>query len=213
MLSKAIEIATRAHYKQVDKAGVEYIQHPLRVMEAMGDDVLAKICAVLHDTVEDTLITLDDLRVEGFSEEIIAALDCLTKREGETYETFIDRIKLNPLARKVKLADLEDNMDLSRLNNPTAEDYKNYEKYNKAKKRIESYQPMVGTTYYSVKSGALLKIENYLIYCLNNFAKWEHNQQLFSWFYDDPVEMKIITETEALEIIEQVKQNNNKFII
>lgn len=95
-----------------------------------------RICAVLHDVIEDTNITLDYLKNEGFSEDILSALDVLTRRENETYDEFIDRILRNKIACYVKLADLSDNMDLTRIANPTKKDYKRIEKYRKAADRI-----------------------------------------------------------------------------
>lgn len=113
-LEQAISIAVEAHRGSVDKSGVPYILHPLRLMSRMTTDA-ERMIAVLHDVVEDTNWTLDALRAEGFSEDILSALDCLTRREGETYEAFIARASANPLARRVKIADLEDNMDIRRL--------------------------------------------------------------------------------------------------
>lgn len=113
-LETAISIAVQSHQGQLDKSGQPYILHPLRVMFRCEGD-LARTVAVLHDVVEDTPTTLEDLRNAGFSEEVLAALDCVTKRQGESYEAFVERAAANPIARKVKLADLEDNMDLRRL--------------------------------------------------------------------------------------------------
>lgn len=114
VLQRAIEIAVEAHRDQVDKAGAPYVLHPLRLMlRVSGND--AMIAAVLHDVVEDTDWTIDRLRREGFSETVLAAIDCLTRRDGETYEEFIERAAVNPVARRVKLADLEDNMDIRRI--------------------------------------------------------------------------------------------------
>lgn len=135
MLNKAIEIANRAHGGQVDKAGQPYILHPLRVMLSMENE-LEMICAVLHDVVEDSDITFSDLRREGFSEEVIQVLNCLTKREGETYDDFIERVLVNKTARRVKLADLRDNMDLSRIKSPTEKDMERMKKYQNAADRI-----------------------------------------------------------------------------
>src|SRR5688572_11029433 len=109
-LEKAISIAVEAHRGQLDKSGAPYILHPLSVM-ARVDGETEKIVAVLHDVVEDTSWTPDALRREGFSDEVLQALDGVTKREGETYEDFVKRAGSNPVARRVKLADLEDNMD------------------------------------------------------------------------------------------------------
>jgi (p)ppGpp synthase/HD superfamily hydrolase len=113
-LETAIAIAVEAHRGQLDKCGQPYILHPLRVMFRCETDV-ERTVAVLHDVVEDTPVTADELRRRGFGEEVLAALDCVTKREGEGYEAFVERAAANPIARKVKLADLEDNMDLRRL--------------------------------------------------------------------------------------------------
>ena len=143
MLNKAIEIAAKAHAGQVDKGGNPYILHPLRVMQNFCDDgdESAQICAVLHDVVEDTSVTLDDLRDEGFSEEIITALDCLTKRQGESYDDFISRVLTNELACKVKRGDLADNMNLTRIPNPTAKDEERIKKYRKAADRLDEALP------------------------------------------------------------------------
>lgn len=116
MLKKAINIAYFAHEHQVDKGGAPYILHPLRVM-ACCDTTQSKIVAVLHDVIEDTNITLENLKQEGFSEEILTALTCITKKEGEEYQNFINRVSKNRLATKVKIQDLLDNLDETRLNN------------------------------------------------------------------------------------------------
>ena len=130
-LESAIAIATRAHQGQLDKAGAPYILHPLRVMQHM-DSEEAKMVAVLHDVVEDTSVTLEELRAINFSETVVDAVDSLTRRAEESYEAFIERVKLNSLARKVKLADLEDNMDLQRLQHITDRDKQRWHRYAKA---------------------------------------------------------------------------------
>ena len=113
-LERAIEIATKAHSGQLDKAGNNYITHPLRVMAA-GKNTEEKIVGVLHDVVEDTEWTFEMLAAEGFSTEIIEALRCVTKlSENEPYDKFIARVKTNPLAVAVKINDLTDNMDVRR---------------------------------------------------------------------------------------------------
>jgi len=138
MLNRAIEIVAKAHAGQVDKGGKPYIFHPLRVMMnfCAEKDEATQICAILHDVVEDTNLTLDDLRAEGFSDEVIAALDCLTKRDGESYDDFINRILKNEIACKVKNGDLADNMDLTRIPNPTENDKARIKKYSEAADRI-----------------------------------------------------------------------------
>ena len=131
-LERAIEIAREAHAGQVDKAGKDYINHPLRVME-MGKDENEKIVGVLHDVVEDSDWTFEMLEAEGFSTEIIDALRCVTKlSEDEDYDHFLNRIKGNRLALKVKLCDLVDNLDASRIKEPTDSDIKRSKKYARA---------------------------------------------------------------------------------
>ena len=138
MLNKAIEIAARAHSGQVDKGGNPYILHPLRILVNFceAESEATKICAVLHDVVEDTDITLDGLRAEGFSEEILTALDCLTKKKDENYDDFISRVLANEIACKVKNGDLADNMDLTRIPNPTEKDMERTKKYRETADRI-----------------------------------------------------------------------------
>ena len=143
-LQRAIEIATEAHKGQFDKAGNDYIGHPLRVME-MGKTEEEKIVGVLHDVVEDTSWTFEALAAEGFSKEVIDALRCVTKTsENENYDAFIDRVKKNPLATAVKINDLTDNMDIRRLPYLSDKDVKRLKKYLKAYKRL------IGEPVYSV---------------------------------------------------------------
>jgi (p)ppGpp synthase/HD superfamily hydrolase len=130
-LTKAILIATGKHDGQYDKGGNPYILHPLRLMLKAENDT-DRIVAVLHDVIEDTDYTIRDLLADGFEQEIIDALDCLTKRKGETYDEFIQRIKPNALAKAVKLLDLKDNMDITRIENPDQKDYDRLKKYEKA---------------------------------------------------------------------------------
>ena len=129
-LERAIEIAARAHAGQVDKAGSPYILHPLRVMLSVGRPE-ERITAVLHDVVEDAEVTLEDLRREGFSAEVLGALEALTKHPGEERLSAAARAVKNPIARNVKMADVRDNMDLSRIANPTPKDHERIEEYRK----------------------------------------------------------------------------------
>jgi (p)ppGpp synthase/HD superfamily hydrolase len=112
-LETAIRIAVTAHAGQLDKGGSPYITHPLRLMAAVEGEE-AKIVAVLHDVVEDTSVTLDDLRREGFSEAVLAAVECVTHRREQPYADYVVRCKNNPTAKQVKLADLADNSRLDR---------------------------------------------------------------------------------------------------
>lgn len=135
-LERAIEIASEAHKGQTDKSGKEYIEHAMRVMEA-GRTEEEKIVGVLHDVVEDSHWTFGMLEAEGFSKEIIDALRCVTKLgDNEPYDSFIERIKKNPLAVAVKINDLTDNMDIRRLPYLSDKDVKRLKKYLKAYKRL-----------------------------------------------------------------------------
>lgn len=127
----ALKIATDAHKGQVDKAGVEYINHPLKVASLVYNEK-EKIVALLHDTIEDTYITEQHLIDYGFSNEIIEAVKVLTHSKDVPYMDYIQKIKGNKLARKLKIADLTHNSDLTRLKNITEKDRKRCEKYKKA---------------------------------------------------------------------------------
>ncbi len=136
MLEKAIRLAAEAHSGQRDKAGGPYILHPLRMMFTM-DTPAERMVAVLHDIVEDTGWTLEALRREGFPEDIVEAVACLTRQQDESYEAFIERAAQHPLARRVKLADLEDNMDARRLETMTQQDQSRMARYLKAWRRLK----------------------------------------------------------------------------
>lgn len=130
-LEEAIAIAVEAHRGQTDRAGAPYILHPLRMMFGLRTDA-ERMAAVLHDVVEDTDWTLDALRERGFPEAVVKAVDHLTRREGETYEDFVHRAARHPVARRVKLADLEDNMDARRLGTVTGDDVERLARYHRA---------------------------------------------------------------------------------
>jgi len=136
-LERAIAIAATAHAGQVDKGGAPYILHPLKVMLRMTT-LEERIVAVLHDVVEDCGISLDDLRKEGFSEEVLSAIESVTKVPGESYEDFVERAAQNPIGRAVKLADLEENSDLSRIASPSWEELERIEKYRRAIGRLRT---------------------------------------------------------------------------
>lgn len=136
-LERAIEIAASAHRGQIDKAGQPYILHPLRVMLSCEGQA-TRIVAVLHDVIEDTDWTSDALRKKGASADILAALDAVTKRKGESYSEFIERAAQNPIGRDVKMADLRDNMDLSRIAEPSAADLARMDRYRSALRKLNS---------------------------------------------------------------------------
>lgn len=127
-LERAIRIAKTAHEGQVDKAGMPYFLHPMKVMSQVKTED-EKIVAVLHDVVEDTAVTLDDLRREGFAESLIEAVDALTKRPGESRMDAARRLRPNLIARAVKIADVRHNLDPSRLRNPGPADERRMAEY------------------------------------------------------------------------------------
>jgi len=142
----AYDLATKMFKDKVDKGGHPYIGHLVRVWESIENERRQKcednkstlslfydkacVVAVLHDIVEDTDITLDDLKEKGFDDEIVVAVDAITRREDETkYFDFIERVKKNDIARIVKIYDLEDNMDIKRLNKFGDYEQKRLKKY------------------------------------------------------------------------------------
>lgn len=145
-LEDAIAIAAVVHKGQTDKSGSPYILHPLRLMTRMRS-MPAKIVAVLHDVVEDsrnnssqTKWTFERLQQEGFTEEVITALEGVTDRPGEEYDAFVERAAANPISREVKIADLEDNMNLLRLGEIRRKDLDRIEKYHRSWLRLTSAQ-------------------------------------------------------------------------
>lgn len=135
MLQKAIQIATKAHAAQKDKAGQPYALHLFAVMEK-GKTIEEKIVGIMHDLVEDTPWTLEDVRKEGFSEKIIQALDAITQKEGEPYADYLQRVKKNKIALKVKINDLENNMDIRRLQEISERDRLRLNKYLKVYREL-----------------------------------------------------------------------------
>ena len=129
---RALKLCFEAHKNQTDKSGVPYVFHPFHLAEQMSSEITV-ITALLHDVVEDTDYTIDDLREMDFGEEVIEALALLTHDDSEPYMDYVARIKENPIARAVKLADLEHNSDMSRLS--VVDDY--------ALKRAEKYKAAI----------------------------------------------------------------------
>ena len=134
-IQRALEIAVSAHKGQQQRNGLPYVLHPLTLMFAVSS-MEAKIVAVLHDVVEDSTWEPEDLRAEGFSESVVQAIDCLTHREGEEYEAYIERVSCNDIAREVKLADLKDNMNVCRIPDLKQRDLSRLERYHKAWLRL-----------------------------------------------------------------------------
>ena len=136
LIEKSLEIALKAYLGQKDKAGKTYILHPLRLMAKMHtEDEMA--VALLHDVIEDSDFTAGDLLSEGIPQNVVEAVELLSKQVGDSYDEFIDRVLDNPLAAKVKKADIEDNINVLRLNSVTEKDLQRIAKYHKAWKRLD----------------------------------------------------------------------------
>ena len=131
LFDRALQIAIQAHREQKDKSGREYIMHSIRVAERCKNP-RAKIVALLHDTIEDTGVTAEYLHSEGFPDEIVNSVLSVTKQDGETYDDFVRRAAEDAIGREVKIADLEDNMDIRRLQKITEDDVARFRKYLRA---------------------------------------------------------------------------------
>ena len=132
---RAMKLCYQAHAGQTDKGGLPYVFHPFHVAEQMDDEISTTV-ALLHDIVEDTPMTLDELRAEGYPPEVVEAINALSRRESERYMDYVDRLKKNPLAKKVKLADLAHNSDQTRIPNPTEKVRNMWKRYERAKERL-----------------------------------------------------------------------------
>lgn len=139
MTRKAMKIAYNAHAGQADKTGIPYIYHPIHLAESMSDEN-SVITALLHDVAEDTNITIYDLAREGFHEDILTALTLLTHNPAEEYMDYISRLSTCPLARKVKLADLRHNSDVTRLDSIDEKTARRLEKYSRAIRLLEAVE-------------------------------------------------------------------------
>lgn len=136
MTKKALAVCFEAHKSQVDKSGLPYVFHPFHLAEQMKDE-LTTIVALLHDVIEDTSITVEELRDMGFPAEAIAAIQIMTHDKSIPYMDYVAQIKKNPIAREVKLADLKHNSDLTRLNEVAEKDLERLKKYKKAISLLE----------------------------------------------------------------------------
>jgi len=139
-LAKAIQIASAAHENQVDKANAPYILHPIRLMLKFSS-VEEQIVAVLHDVIEDSDMTIDDLRKKNFSDDVLTAVDLLTKKPGQDYQNYLEKISENNLARKIKIEDIKDNLNLTRLTSVSAQDLERAKKYHVALQFLEGKNP------------------------------------------------------------------------
>lgn len=137
MTKKALKLSFEAHKNQIDKSGMPYVYHPFHLAEQMIDEDTT-IVALLHDVVEDTDYSLDDLSSIGFSDEIIDAISLMTHDKNIPYMDYVAQIAKNPVAKAVKLADLRHNSDLTRLDAVTDKYLKRMEKYKKAIALLEN---------------------------------------------------------------------------
>ena len=137
MTKIALKLCFETHKDQVDKSGMPYVFHPFHLAEQMTDEETT-IVALLHDVVEDSDRTLDDLKELGFSEKVLSAIELMTHADGVPYMEYVAKIKSNPIAKEVKLADLKHNSDMSRLETVTPYDEARAEKYKKAIELLEN---------------------------------------------------------------------------
>ena len=131
MVDLALSIARQSHEVELDKSVVDYIEHPIYVASQV-DTEEEKAVALLHDVIEDSPVSAEELLIAGLPEEVVTAVQVLTKKKEQDYQTYLETVKKNPLARVVKLADLKHNSDLSRLPSITAKDRERLKKYKKA---------------------------------------------------------------------------------
>ncbi len=140
LTKKALRLCFDAHREQVDKTGLPYVFHPFHLAEQMKDEYTT-VCALLHDVVEDTDYTLEDLRAMGYPDEVVEALALLTHDPAVPYMAYVEEIAKNPIARKVKMADLRHNSDLSRMDEVDEWAVKRTEKYKKALAYLKRHVP------------------------------------------------------------------------
>lgn len=129
-MTEAFEISLSAHRGQRDKGGEAYVAHPVRVMKQV-ENHKTKIVALLHDVIEDSQYQAKDLHCD-FSDDVVSAVECLTKNSDQSYPEYIEKISENEIARKVKIADLRDNLDLERLEELNEDDFQRIQKYHKS---------------------------------------------------------------------------------
>lgn len=137
MTKIALKLCFEAHKDQIDKSGMPYVFHPFHLAEQMADENTT-IVALLHDVIEDTEYTLDDLRKFGFAEDVLSAISLMTHADDVPYMEYVEKIKTNPIAKAVKLADLKHNSDMSRLDRITQIDEERAKKYKQAIELLEN---------------------------------------------------------------------------
>lgn len=201
-LEKAIELAVKAHQNQTDKGGQPYIFHPLRVMTRL-DTEAEQIVGVLHDVVEDSSISIENLKELGFGQEITTALRLLTRKKDADYQNYIRAIANNPLALSVKLEDLKDNMRIERIPNPQAEDYARLEKYRKA-------------FHYLINSKSkTVNLRGYKLIEINeshyeSLYKWYCEEESFEYFTCRPIVKRWTERNQYINFIEKEYSENKQ---
>ncbi len=214
LTKKAMRIAFDAHKEQTDKTGLPYIYHPIHLAEQMDDE--ASTCvALLHDVVEDSDISLADLKAAGFPEAVLAAIQLLTHHEDVPYMEYVAKIKGNPLAAKVKLADLKHNSDLTRLSHIDEKALRRREKYAAAIALLTEEGPACGGyvspgeahRYYQLSSGRVFRKNGRtkLFELLENRREWVVSGWAVSKFYDVASEYEEISEKELLRMYPDVR--------
>ena len=184
LTKKAMKISFEAHKDQVDKCGIPYVYHPFHVAEQMADEITTCV-ALLHDVIEDTNTTIDDLKNDGFPDEVLDALELLTHKDNESYFDYVNRIKDNPIAKTVKLADLAHNMDLSRFDDPGAKEYARKRKYERAVMLLKGWTSInsIKTIEGQIVPCCGVKIPMYYKYC-SYCGKELSNTQNTTMFWD-----------------------------
>lgn len=139
LIRQAYYLSRNAHKGQVDKGGRDYFLHPCAVAETVHT-ANEKVVALLHDVVEDTEVSLRDLEDAGFPRVIVDAVDAITKRPGEAYDKYMERVKKNRIALVVKISDMQHNADISRIKEPKEEDYERVKKYRTKIRELIAYR-------------------------------------------------------------------------
>jgi len=208
ILQKAIEMAEEAHKGQTDRAGKPYIGHITRVMQA-GKTIEQRMAGILHDIVEDTHWTFEDLLREGIPAEVVDAVRCLTKINNESYDQFIERIKNNPIAAAVKLNDLRDNMDITRLPAITDKDVERLRKYHRAYSELSKLQVAHRKTVYVDMDNVLVDFETGIVQLTSE------EREIYDGRYDEVPDIfgKMQPKEGAIEAVRALMQVYDVYIL
>lgn len=204
---KALKLAYEKHAGQLDKAGLPYIFHPFHLAEQM-DDEDSTVVALLHDVVEDTDTTIENLAEMGFSDQVLKALQLLIHQKTVDYFEYIKKISTNPIATKVKITDLIHNSDLTRLRVITEKDRNRVAKYKECLDYLTKSKASTSETnerFYQFEGGRVFKrnIENDLFYYLDEQGNWINSGQLMAKFYDPAYDYIELTKSQVDGIISE----------